>query len=80
VGTVLVLVAVGLGIMAAYIAAGLSGATGATQSSPSTVTRHENSHELDGNYSAYPFDNAPAVDKAPAGFSLGPRRGGNLTE
>lgn len=72
VGAVLVIVAIGLGIMAAYLAANLTGVSGTTQSAPSTVTRHENSQEL---------DQAPAAnDEAPANVHLGHRMGGALEE
>jgi hypothetical protein len=58
VGVVLVIVAVGLGIMAAYLASNLTGSAGATQtnSAPGSVMRHDNGREL---------DQAPAVEQAP---------------
>jgi hypothetical protein len=48
VGVVLVIVAVGLGIMAAYLASNLTGSAGATQTqSAPSVMRHDNGRELD---------------------------------
>jgi len=71
VGVVLVIVAVGLGIMAAYLAANLTGSAGAGTSSepvkaaPGTVLRQ---------------DNPSQTDQAPAEIQLGPRHGGALEE
>lgn len=70
VGAVLVLVALGLGIMAAFLAANLSGSAGATQhvnAAPGTVLRQDS-----------PVDAAPA--ETPADIQIGPRHGGELTE
>jgi hypothetical protein len=90
VGAVLVIVAVGLGIMAAYLAAGLSGAASVTQhnAAPGTVLRQDNPSQA---------EQAPAVNlapdsiddgiapgtvlvPAPEGFQPLPRTGGILTE
>jgi len=49
VGVVLILVAVGFGIMAAYLAAGVTATSGASQqiNSEPKVMRHDNGRELD---------------------------------
>lgn len=70
VGVVLVIVAVGLGIMAAYLAANLTGSAGAgarteqVNAAPGTVLRQ---------------DNPSQTEQAPD-IQLGPRHGGALEE
>ncbi len=72
VGVVLVIVAVGLGIMAAYLAANLTGSAGAGTSSepvnaaPGTVLRQDNPAQ----------DSASQTEQAPADDESLPFRGG----
>ncbi len=66
VGIVLVIVAVGFGILASYLAANVIGAAGtikSVQSGPNSVTRHENSPEPDQQTPTAP-DEAPPMDQA----------------
>src|SRR3981081_4225148 len=61
VGVVLVIVAVGLGIMAAYLASNLTGSAGATQTqSAPSVMRHDNGRQLDQAPAQSPIDTKPA--------------------
>ena len=69
VGVVLVIVAVGLGIMAAYLAANLTGAAsvsnGTFHAAPGTVLRQDNPSQSQTEQA--PAAEAPAADELPSG-------------